>query len=219
MNPYGDWLRLHPWSYFATLTYRTYRAGSEGVRRVPSPDTALKHWERIADDALPASTQWVTVVERGGLHGRVHLHSLLACQHPSDISLAVPMWDRRHGIGWWYRYRPELGAAGYTAKYLTKEMAAWSLGGNWTSSAVAEPRALRTKDGALLGMRPRSEVGPISSPSSGDSIESSPENWQSWKVGSVISWGVDSESLRATGLSSAPLPCKTHGIEVIVQDW
>lgn len=120
----GDWLHGFPWSCWATFTFDG-RWGDTG----PSPDRCMYHTRRWVE-ALPGPpVGYFLAVERGSF-GRVHSHGLLSLprgMEPTRKSL-WHSWKNRFGRCRVLPYNPDLGAAYYVAKYVTKEPLHWDIG-------------------------------------------------------------------------------------------
>lgn len=110
---WADWLSGHEWDYFGTWTFKFADQPT-----LPQLRRAVQHF---ADATTPQSLAWFA--EKGKIGGRGHLHGLLR-MHPNDPVTSADLWNwwfRRYGRCKLERFDPELGAAGYCAKYLTKD--------------------------------------------------------------------------------------------------
>ncbi len=138
----GKFLGHYPWAHFLTLTFRPPRSRTDSgepkpwgrytPRENPSQPVslpyALRQWtsflHRLELDSR-ARLFWFYGVEYGERLGRLHLHALTG-----NTERIPPMVMQQHWQAGWCRplvYDPRQGAAGYVAKYVTKDLADWDI--------------------------------------------------------------------------------------------
>lgn len=112
-DSWAEWLAQDSWDFFGTWTFK--------YADDPTLPQLRRAVQNLSDATHPARLAWFS--ERGKIGGRGHLHGLIAL-HPGDPLTGRDLWN------WWFRrygrckiepFDPELGAAGYCAKYLTKD--------------------------------------------------------------------------------------------------
>lgn len=144
----GDWLAAYDWTHFATFTSRPigratgsrsavstktdrYTQRTGGSLWTISPTTRM-YRRRLAEyckRVRPERVFWGT--EAGPQTGRIHAHALFAFNDQS-METAETLWRlgfRMFGRTHVEDFNPELGAAGYCSKYVTKRLADYDL---WT---------------------------------------------------------------------------------------
>lgn len=141
---WGPWLQGHQWSHWATLTFRPPRpreglgkARPYGHKRVivgPSEQfahEAFADFIRRLDNPRVPTVAWFRGDEFGRA-GRRHMHALLGGRLEGLPEGSGEQWiteQWRHGWAKVDRYDPERGAGHYVAKYVTKDMGDYALGG------------------------------------------------------------------------------------------
>jgi len=137
----GEWLNGFHWTHWATFTFRPGCPrdcpqehhcksgwGSDG----PSTSRARHHTERFLNTLPGPRLGYFYCVERGGIGGRAHAHALLSIE---PVAMGVTgksidhAWGSRFGRCQLRSYDPELGAAHYCGKYITKAPLSWDVGG------------------------------------------------------------------------------------------
>jgi len=152
---YGPWVDSFRWDLFLTLTYRM----------APSSRTSLKHFHRLLDSlrrrGFPDLGYFVGS-ETGPNGGREHLHALLYTGRRS----AYPTEGKTQAVGraafsarsWWGTYygfakvseiKSGRKASRYAAKYCSKELAEWDIGGNIECQAMDSETSDRGRSPAL----------------------------------------------------------------------
>ncbi len=120
---WGEFLSGYPWDWFLTLTFR------EPVKSF----TAQRAFARFAKDIEKAAglpIAWFRGDEIGPIGGRYHLHALmLNVAHLRRLTW-MDEWGRRAGYARILPFDPQLGAAYYCAKYVTKQFGEWDLSDN-----------------------------------------------------------------------------------------
>lgn len=142
---FGAWLDTQEWDLWATFTLRsavysrqTY--AGDPVAVAPTLKRCRAATERAFRDLGIHRAFWAT--ERG-FHGRWHVHALLEAQGGEAVSLVSTngadhirtqqaeavdsYWRRKHGIASVEPYIQTRGAAGYCAKYVTKQLSDYDL--------------------------------------------------------------------------------------------
>ncbi len=124
----GVWLDEMPWSHWATFTF-----GEPWGESGPTPQGANRHIARFLE-AQPGWPGYFYCIEAGRL-GRVHGHALLRFDQLGIRELGFDAgegtfarWRKRYGRAQVRTYDPELGAAYYCSKYLTKSPLHWDVG-------------------------------------------------------------------------------------------
>jgi len=126
---FGEWLGAFTWTHWGTFTFGD-GWGPDG----PTSSRAFYHLNKFlaSERGVPG---YFCCIETGRL-GRVHGHALLRVDQYSIRGLDLDVrtdacadWERRFGRSQLRAYDPELGAAGYCAKYLTKNPLHWEVAG------------------------------------------------------------------------------------------
>lgn len=123
---YGDWLSDFSWDAWLTLTFKQARGSSEAAWR------AWDWYLRKQAKDLHNRPSWFAGLEIGRL-GRLHIHALQTVEPSSQLgdgyvkglsALWALGYDRIES------YDPERGAGHYLAKYVSKGLADYRVGGD-----------------------------------------------------------------------------------------
>jgi len=129
-NYYGNWLDEQSWDVWGTLTFRL----------PPSAVRAMSHFTRLVDNSICPdfpNFYYFACTEEGKLFGRVHLHFLaggtfdLLSGAEAFILRIEDEWRPRFGLTYLRNFDPQKKATHYCAKYITKSLGEWQIGGNW----------------------------------------------------------------------------------------
>lgn len=168
---WGEFLGDFDWDHWATLTFRPYApppedpqlGPSSGPREYPGPlpDYARRAFERYVSELsrrARCGLAWFRGDEFGARFGRLHHHALIQGTAGLTSKTLRSCW--RDGFSVVESYDPELGASHYIAKYVTKSLGEYELGG--VPRRLAE-RAQRE----LFGARP-GDAGSLGASRSGN---------------------------------------------------
>lgn len=108
---YGKWLEDQPWDYFATFTTK-YSITLKSARRMMG---GLSKKVCVRSDSM---IFWVA--EKFQLRDGYHMHALI--RTPIDSRQLWSWWFKRYGRNEIRAFRPDVGATGYVAKYVTKNL-------------------------------------------------------------------------------------------------
>ena len=113
---YTDWLKAQEWSYFATFT-TSFPLTLKSARRL-----ILK----LADKTCPTQGDLLFwVAERFEVREGYHMHALVKSR--IGATEIWSWWKKRYGRAQVLIYDPNVGGAGYVAKYVTKSIADYDL--------------------------------------------------------------------------------------------
>ena len=111
-----------PWQWYVTLTFR----GSPSIGQAYRAWGSLMAWLR-EHEASPSYFRGVEWQQRGA----PHFHALMFGVDVAARRMAVvDWWFKHYGIARVLPYDPRLGAKGYIAKYMLKDV--YRRGGDWT---------------------------------------------------------------------------------------
>lgn len=144
----GTWLSGFEWTHWATFTSRPIRVpeiSSTGKYKLAIPQDSISTPTGHFRSSAPSRqmyrrgiSQWAQRIkcetifwgtEAGPETGRIHCHALIKLSSRS-METTHSMWTLGHrmfGRTYIEEYDPELGAAGYIAKYVTKRLADYDL--------------------------------------------------------------------------------------------
>jgi hypothetical protein len=138
---YGEWLEGWPWDHYTTLTFGI-KSGPDFARR------AFGRWTRCLEREAGLPVFWFVGFEDGRLLGRLHLHALVGNTGGLNDRWMAEAWTP--GFSRIVRYQPQLGAAYYVTKYVTKELLDYDVSSNFTRALKARNRQF----GLVLGGEP-----------------------------------------------------------------
>lgn len=159
---WGKWLEDYDWSHWCTLTFRRYEPRSApGLaapkpfkpRPGPPPDYAHRSFDRFARRLANKAVQrvwWFRGDELGPQLGRLHLHALVGGTEGLLPETLRSCW--REGFSFIDIYDPELGAAHYLTKYVSKDLADYDLSGGLRARGSREPRLELATSGLELAV-------------------------------------------------------------------
>ena len=129
LQAYGEWLSLYEWDWWTTLTFAQERRSNGAAFR------ALNRWIRGIDLDLwrqpHTAPYWFAATEMGAQTGRLHLHTLLGNVGNLARSFAWKQWFKQYGRASILPYDPRRGAGYYIAKYVSKDLSDYEVGGAW----------------------------------------------------------------------------------------
>lgn len=143
---WGAWIeevgdRRGGWDWFVTHTFRdrTYAEQAVGWTRVGVEycEREVHHWLTVVEDMKAVSVMstegrfiedrdrphFFAVTEMQHDRGVAHAHLLVGGVRELRRTEAWEVWHRKHGFSRILPYEPNLGAAHYLCKYVTKQMA------------------------------------------------------------------------------------------------
>lgn len=115
----------HDWDHFITLTFAS---AASNPRAQVHPDYAHRSFDSFIsrlERRAHRPVAWFRGDELGPQTGRLHFHALLQGTSGLLHRTVAECWPQGHA--WVRRYDPELGAAHYVTKYVTKERADYNL--------------------------------------------------------------------------------------------
>lgn len=116
VEQYTAWLQEQEWSYFATLTTRFPLTLKSGRRLMVK---LAKNTCQTRDDMI----FWVA--ERFEARDGYHMHALVKSRMSAEEIWT--WWFKRYGRAQVLAYDPNVGGAGYVAKYVTKAVADYDI--------------------------------------------------------------------------------------------
>jgi hypothetical protein len=128
-NSFVELLEPYDWQWFGTLEFSPKKPLKDSMRAKLYCQNYVKNFldQVVSGNAL----SYFFAVERFKSSFFTHVHFLLSgiCKGMSEKEagkiIGAPWWEKYHGYCYLEKFNSKMGAAGYLAKYVTKDLCDW----------------------------------------------------------------------------------------------